>query len=169
MARGPLLSRAGLFDFQGGTIKHGATFRNLKASPQSTYQSKSGVQWQKYPPAATVEAERRIGTDKQARVSATSFGVAVPSPPTQDVPPDVIVANRDANIFTMILAVQVGAPLPHISVHVVQAPRIGWIFTNRSRSLKIWAFIIGAVGIIAVTVCQRAIQMVSKMIRCGGE
>ena len=81
------------------------------------YQSKSEVQGQKNPPTTAEAAVSRIAPD--ATGGAAANGVAVPRTPTQDAVLPITDAFGISNRAIRVIAVPVGAPLQHISVHVV--------------------------------------------------
>ena len=81
------------------------------------YQNKSEVQGQKNPPTTAVVAVR--GTVPVAQGGAAVFGVVEPRTPTPDAVLPITDTFGISNSAIRVIAVPVGAPLQHISVHVV--------------------------------------------------
>ena len=81
------------------------------------YQNKSEVQGQKNPPTTVAAAVSRV--DPAAFGGAAVVGEVAPRTPTQDAVLPITDAFGISNRAIRVIAVPVGAPLQHISVHVV--------------------------------------------------
>ena len=60
------------------------------------------------------------------------------------------------------------AIFPHIPMHVIKAPGVRWVTAYWAGFAQVGAFLGGAVGIVAMAVRLRAIQLLPKMKRRAG-